>query len=94
MKINFYFILRDGGIGQYLYKYPYSVSCIGGQNDFGTRHPVQSCKLLKTKDLWKSFGRGIKKKIVPKRLFCFTKLSVFWEFAAKMTGNSLFFLCF
>ena len=84
MIINFYFILRDGGICQYPYKYPYSVSCIGGQNDFGIRHPVQSCKLLKTKDLWKSFGRGGKKKIVPKRLFCFTKLSVFREFAAKM----------
>jgi len=91
MKINFYFILLNGGVGQYPYKYLFGVSCIGGRNDFGMRHPVQSCKLLKKKDLWKSFGRGSKKKIVPKRLFCFTKLSVFREFAAKMTENSLFF---
>lgn len=94
MIINFYFIFLDGGIGQYPYKYLFGVSCIGGQNDFGMCHPVQSRKLLKTKDLWKSIGREGKKKIVPKRLFCFTKLSVFRQFAGQMTKNSLFFLSF
>jgi len=91
MKINFYFILLNGGVGQYPYKYLFGVSCIGGRIGFGMRHPVKSCKLLKTNNLRKAIGRGGKKKIVPKRLFCFTKLSVFREFAAKMTKNSLFF---
>lgn len=94
MKINFYFILRDAGIGQYLYKYLFGVSCIGGRIGFGMRPSVQSCKLLKTNNLRKTIGREAKKKIVPKRLFCFTELSVFRKFAAQMTKNSLFFLSF
>jgi len=34
MKTNFCFILLDGEVGQYPYKYPYSISCIGGRDVF------------------------------------------------------------
>lgn len=94
MKINFYFILLNGGVGQYPYKYLFGVSCIGGRIGFGMRPCVQSCKLLKINNLRKTIGREAKKKSAPKWLFCFTKLSVFRKFAAQMTKNSLFFLSF
>lgn len=94
MKINFYFILLSGVVGQYPYKYPCSISCIGGQIVFGVRPSVQNRKPLKTNDLRKAFGRGAEKKCVQKWCFSFTEVSFLRKFAGQTTKNSLFFLRF
>ena len=99
MKINFYFILSNFGHSQYPYKYPYRKSSIGGlKRVLAVAEWPTELKPLIANGLHWAFTRSSNFKneefCGQKWLFCFTKLSVFRQFAGQMTKNSLFFLSF